>query len=256
MPLYERYLMGFYSTQTGNSMVDEKVSCVIVEDDPVAQKVLEILVQKTAYLDLKKSFDDPVEASAYLQDEKADLIFLDMEMPGISGLQLIGLLDYQPAVIIVSGKEEYALKAFEHSVCDYLLKPLNDYSRFLKAVMKARESLETRSVRAKAGAKVGPLFVKVDSLLHSIDLSAILWIEAYGDYVKINTDQKMLMVLSTLKAIESKLPRSRFVRVHRSYIVNVKRIDNIDPNNLQIRDKVIPISANHRDGLLNKINLL
>jgi DNA-binding LytR/AlgR family response regulator len=236
-------------------MVDEKISCVIVEDDPVAQKVLEVLVQKTAYLDLKKSFDDPVEASTYLQHEKADLIFLDIEMPGISGLQLIGLLDYKPSVIVVSGKEEYALKAFEHSVCDYLLKPLDDYSRFLKAVMKARESLETRSVRAKA-ARVGPLFVKVDSLLHSIDLNSILWIEAYGDYVKINTDQKMLMVLSTLKAIESKLPESRFVRVHRSYIVNVKRIDNIDPNNLQIRDKIIPISANHRDGLLNKINLL
>jgi DNA-binding LytR/AlgR family response regulator len=237
-------------------MAGEKISCVIVEDDPVAQKVLEVLVQKTAYLDLKKSFDDPVEASAYLQHEPADLIFLDVEMPGISGLELIGLLDYKPSVIIVSGKEDYALKAFEHSVCDYLLKPLDDYSRFLKAVMKVREQMETRSGRAKAAAKAAPLFVKVDSLLHNIDLSSILWIEAYGDYVKINTDQKMLMVLSTLKAIESKLPESRFVRVHRSYIVNVKRIDNIDPSNLQIRDKIIPISANHRDGLLNKINLL
>jgi len=232
------------------------MSCVIVEDDPVAQKVLEVLVQKTAYLDLKRSFDDPVGASAYLQHERVDLMFLDIEMPGINGLQLIGLLDYKPLVIIVSGKEEYALKAFEHSVCDYLLKPLDNYPRFLKAVMKACEQVEARNGRAKTPAKVGPLFVKVDSLLHSIDLNSILWVEAYGDYVKINTDQKMLMVLSTLKAIESKLPENRFVRVHRSYIVNVRRVDNIDPNNLQIRDKIIPISANHRDGLLNKINLL
>ena len=119
-------------------MGDEKTSCVIVEDDPVAQKVLEVLVQKTAYLDLKRSFDDPIEASAHLQHEKVDLIFLDIEMPGINGLQLISLLDYKPSVIIVSGKEDYALKAFEHSVCDYLLKPLDDYSRFLKAVMKSR----------------------------------------------------------------------------------------------------------------------
>lgn len=237
-------------------MGEEKISCAIVEDDPVAQKVLEVLVQKTAYLDLKKSFDDPIEASVYLQHEKVDLIFLDIEMPGISGLQLISLLDYKPSVIIVSGKEDYALKAFEHSVCDYLLKPLDDYSRFLKAVMKAREQLENRNGRMKLASKVAPLFVKVDSLLHNIDLNSILWIEAYGDYVKINTDQKMLMVLSTLKAIERKLPESRFVRVHRSYIVNVKRIDNIDPSNLQIRDRIIPISANHRDGLLNKINLL
>lgn len=237
-------------------MGEEKISCVIVEDDPVAQKVLEVLVQKTAYLDLKKSFDDPVEASAYLQHEKVDLIFLDIEMPGINGLQLISLIDYKPSVVIVSGKEEYALQAFEHSVCDYLLKPLDDYSRFLKAVMKAREQQESRNGRMKTEAKLGPLFVKVDSLLHNIDLNSILWIEAYGDYVKINTDQKMLMVLSTLKAIEGKLPDNRFVRVHRSYIVNVKRVDNIDPSNLQIRDKIIPISANHRDGLLNKINLL
>jgi len=237
-------------------MGDEKISCVIVEDDPVAQKVLEVLVQKTAYLDLKKSFDDPIEASAYLQHDRVDLIFIDIEMPGINGLQLISLLDYKPVAIVVSGKEDYALKAFEHSVCDYLLKPLDDYPRFLKAVMKGREQLESRSGRMKPAAKVGPLFVKVDSLLHNIDLNSILWIEAYGDYVKINTDQKMLMVLSTLKAIESKLPQSRFVRVHRSYIVNVKRIDNIDPSNLQIRDRIIPISANHRDGLLAKINLL
>lgn len=247
--------MGFLFTKH-SCMAGEKISCVIVEDDLVAQKVLEVLVRKTAYLDLRRCFDDPIEASTYLQNEKADLIFLDIEMPGINGLQLIDLIDYKPAVIVVSGKEDYALKAFEHNVCDYLLKPLEDYPRFLKAVMKAREYQEARHGRFKLASKVGPLFVKVDSLLHSIDLNSVLWIEAYGDYVKINTDQKMLMVLSTLKAIESKLPETRFVRVHRSYIVNVKRIENIDPSNLQIRDKIIPISANHRDGLLNKINLL
>ncbi|MEP6737988.1 MAG: LytTR family DNA-binding domain-containing protein [Chryseolinea sp.] len=236
-------------------MVEGIISCVIVEDDPVAQKVLEVLVQKTSFLLLTKTFDDPVQASMFLKDEKVELLFLDVEMPGMNGLQLLNLLDYKPYVIIVSAKEEYALKAFEFSVYDYLLKPLDDYPRFLKAVMKVKEVYDAKPAKGKA-QKAGPLFVKVDSLFHNLDLNAILWIEAYGDYIKINTDQKMLMVLSTLKSIDSKLPEDRFVRVHRSYIVNVKRIDNIDLNNLQIKDKIIPISANYREGLFARINLL
>lgn len=238
-------------------MREPGINCVVVEDDLVAQTVLEVLIKKTAFLDLKKSFDDPVVASAYLKNEKVDLIFLDMEMPGISGLQLIGLLDYKPCVIIVSDKQQYALEAFEHNVVDYLLKPVSEYSRFLKAVLKVKDILEAREkTQTVRPSKSTPLFVKVDSLLHNIDLKSILWIEAYGDYVKINTEEKMLMVLSTLKAIEGKLPDDQFVRVHRSYIVNVKRIDNIDPNNLQIGSKILPISASHREGLINKINLL
>ncbi len=242
-------------------MSGTKISCVIVEDDLVAQKVLEVLIQKTAILDLKKTFDNPIEASAYMQEEKIDLAFLDIEMPELNGLQLMSLLDPKTSVIVISGKDKYALPAFEHNVCDYLLKPLNDYSRFLKAVLKVKD---IKDARKETGAPKpteetpadSPLFVKVDSLLHNINLNHILWIEAYGDYVKINTDQKMLMVLSTLKSIESKLPENQFVRVHRSFIVNINRIDNIDPNNLQIGTKIIPVSANHRDGLIKKISLL
>jgi DNA-binding LytR/AlgR family response regulator len=234
----------------------KKLSCVIVEDDPVAQKVLEVLIHKTSVLDLKGTFENPIEATTYLKSEKVDLAFIDVEMPEISGLQLIDLLDSKIAVIIVSNRDQYAIDAFERDVCDYLLKPLNDYSRFMKAVLKAKEIRDTRHEISSGKANDNPLFVKVDSLLHNINLDTILWVEAYGDYVKINTDQKMLMVLSTLKAIESKVPEDEFVRVHRSFIVNIKRIDNIDPNNLQIGPKIIPISANFRDSLMNKISLL
>lgn len=208
-------------------------------------------------LELKNSFFNPIEASAYLTGEPVDLVFLDVEMPEISGIQLINLLDPKTLVVIVSQKEAYAFSAFEHDVCDYLLKPVNDYSRFMKAVLKVKEIIDSRAENGSPKKEEGnPLFVKVDSLLHNVKLDSILWIEAYGDYVKINTDQKMLMVLSTLKAVESKLPESQFVRVHRSFLVNVKRIDNIDPNNLQIGSKVIPISANYRDALISKISLL
>jgi DNA-binding LytR/AlgR family response regulator len=239
-------------------MAEDKIRCVIVEDDLVAQKVLEVLIQKTVFLDLQKSFTDPIEASAYLQNEKIDLIFLDIEMPSISGLQMVSLLDYKPMIIVVSDKKQYALEAFEHNVIDYLLKPLQDYTRFLKSVLKAKELNESKSKKGPSQQNLAnaPLFVKIDSLLHHIDLNAILWIEAYGDYVKIHTDEKTMMVLSTMKSIESKLPETKFVRVHRSYIVNVKRINNIDFSNLQIGTKIIPISATHRDSLINKINLL
>ena len=239
-------------------MSDDRISCIIVEDDPVAQKVLEVLVKKTALLDLKQSFDDPIVASTYLKSEHVDLIFLDIEMPGINGIQLMDLLDVRPFVIVVSENDEYAIDAFEHNVCDYLLKPLDNYARFLKAVLKVKEIKDVKRSHRESLVETDstPLFVKVDSLLHNIELKAILWIEAYGDYVKINTEEKMLMVLSTLKAIENKLPSNQFVRVHRSYIVNVKRVDNIDPSNLQIGTKIIPISSSHREGLINKINLL
>lgn len=238
-------------------MADGKISCVIVEDDLVAQKVIEVLIRKTSFLDLKQSFDDPIEASAYLKQQPVDLLFLDVEMPGINGLELLTLLDYKPSVIMVTANQQYAVEAFEYNVLDYLIKPVNDYPRFLKAVLKAKEAKESKQqVQPTQQSEPAPLFVKVDSLLHNINLNSILWIEAYGDYVKINTDQKMLMILSTLKGIESKLPENQFVRVHRSFIVNIKRIDNIDPSNLQIGTKIIPISATHRDALINKINLL
>lgn len=238
-------------------MADSKISCVVVEDDLVAQKVLEVLIQKTSFLDLKHSFDDPIKASAYLKQQPVDLLFLDVEMPGINGLELLSLLDYKPSVIMVTANQQYAVEAFEYSVLDYLIKPVNDYPRFLRAVLKAKEARELKvQAQPVSQAEPPPLFVKVDSLLHNINLNSILWIEAYGDYVKINTDQKMLMILSTLKGIESKLPENQFVRVHRSFIVNIKRIDNIDPANLQIGNKIIPISATHRDALINKINLL
>lgn len=231
-----------------------KLSCVIVEDDPVAEKVLEVLVQKTPSLQLLKSFNNPIEASDFLKKEKVDIAFLDIEMPELSGFDIIKFLNPSISIVIVSTKEQYALEAFSYQVADYLLKPLNDYTRFLKAVYRVQE-LKEKNTSVKTN-EAAPLFVKVDSLLHNLDVNNILWVEANGDYVKINTHQKMLMVLATLKSVEGKLPVNQFVKVHRSYIVNIKQVDNIDPSNLQIGSKIIPVSIHFRDDLINKINLL
>ena len=223
----------------------------------LSKNVLEELIQKTVFLNLKKIFNDSIAASRYLKAEPIDLIFLDIEMPGISELEHPGVLDYKPSVIVVTAQQHYTVQAFEHSVLDYLVKPVSDYSLFLKAVLKAKDVKELKRETPGTQKSEAPhLCVKVDSLLHHINLNSILWIEAYGDYVKIITDQKMLMILSTLKGIEGRLPENQFVLVHRSFIVNLKRIDNIDPSNLQIGTKVIPISSTHRESLINKINLL
>lgn len=234
----------------------DKIKCTIVEDDLVAQHVLETLIAKTEYLHLVKKFEDPQQAYTYLKTNPMDLLFLDIEMPGLSGLELIELLDSRAQVVLVTAQEKYAIEAFKYNVIDYLLKPVTSYARFLKSAEKAREIILKNHPVPKTDPEDSPLFVKVDSLLHNISLKSILWIEANGDYVKINTEKKMLMVLSTLKALEAKLPEHHFVRIHRSFIVNIKRIDNIDASNLQIGSKVIPISTNFRDNLISKINLL
>jgi len=228
--------------------------CLIVEDDPAAQLLLQSMIAKTSMLSLKKVTGNALEAIEYLKNEVVDLIFLDMEMPGLSGLQFLDLLTQKPYIIIVSGEQKYALDAFRYNVADYLLKPVTDYGRFMQAVLKVQSLKESQA--KKETPENSQLFVKVDSLLHSLAIESILWLEANSDYVKIHTDKKTLMVLSTMKALEEKLPPNQFVRVHRSFIVNIKHIENIDHANLQIGGKIIPISTNYRAALLEKIRIL
>ncbi|MBX2914991.1 MAG: response regulator transcription factor [Cyclobacteriaceae bacterium] len=228
--------------------------CIIVEDDAAAQLLLQTMIEKTSFLVLKKIASNALEAIEYLKTETVDLIFLDMEMPGLSGLQFLDVLTQKPSIIIVSGEQKYALDAFRYSVADYLLKPVTDYGRFMQAVLKVQGLKETQA--KKETPENSQLFVKVDSLLQSLAIESILWLEANSDYVKIHTDKKTMMVLSTMKALEEKLPPDQFVRVHRSFIVNIKHIENIDQANLQIGSKIIPISSNYRASLLEKIRIL
>ncbi|MBN8578026.1 MAG: response regulator transcription factor [Cytophagales bacterium] len=228
--------------------------CIIVEDDPAAQLLLRSMIEKTPMLTLKKVAGDALEAIEYLKTETVDLIFLDMEMPGLTGLQFIDLLTHKPYIIVVSGEQKYALDAFRYNVADYLLKPIADYGRFMQAILKV-QNLQAGNQK-KTTSENSQLFVKVDSMLQSLAVESILWLEASSDYVKIHTDSKTLMVLSTMKALEEKLPQDVFVRVHRSFIVNIKHIQNIDAANLQIGSKIIPVSPNYRAALMEKIRIL
>ena len=229
------------------------MKCVIIDDDPIAAAVIEGLVIKTPFLELSRTFNDPLEAINYFNEASAaDLVFLDIEMPKLSGLDLVKVLPGQQKVIITSSKKDYALAAFDFNVVDYLLKPVTDYPRFLKAVNKAKETTSP----ANETVTPGNVFVKVDSLLVNLDLGEILYVEAFGDYVKIHTPAKVYVVYSTLKAVESKLPREMFQRVHRSYLVGLKHVSNIDQGNLQVKNKIIPISGSYKEALINRLNVL
>lgn len=231
------------------------LSCAIVEDETISRLMIENLAQKTGFLSVSQSFASSTEALQWLNQNNVDLIFLDVEMPEISGIQLLQALEYKPAVIIISSNPKYAIDAFQFSVVDYLLKPVNDYGRFLQAVTKIASRVKNQAPGTEEVSE-HYLFVRIDSILHKIAIEDILWIEAFGDYIKIQTKDRLQTTYGTLKKIEERLPAAKFVRVHRSFIVNLEKITNIDSTNLIIGKKIIPISETHKAQLLAKIKIL
>ena len=231
----------------------DKISCVLVEDDILSLTIVERLVERTGLLEIKGKFDSPEEALRWLVNNEIDLLFLDVEMPGITGLEIIRSLSYKPDVIIISARSDYAAEAYDLSVIDYLVKPIKDYPRFLSAVNKVIVKRRMHIGRHQADER---LFVKIDSLLLQIDFGAILWVEGFGDYIKIHTPDKTHTIYATLKKLGDKLDKKKFVRVHRSYIVNISKITNIDPHNLEINKKIIPIGETYKEELLSKISVL
>ena len=224
---------------------------IVVDDEELSRNVLENFIGKTQNLEILTSCADGIEASNYLSRNVVDLIFLDIEMPEMSGIDLIKSLNKPPMVILVTSKKEHALEAFEFNVVDYVLKPF-DYARFLRAVNKARE---LHSVNAET-SEDSDVFVKVDSRLVKIKSSDIYWIEALGDYIVINTEESKYIVHNTMKGIESKLSSDRFLRVHRSYIVRLDKIETLDESVIVIKQKIIPIGGTYKSRLMNRLNMV
>ena len=233
------------------------LQCLIVDDDKMSLRILQSLVEKTDFLQLVGTYDNSIAAANALMEKEVDILFLDVEMPDMTGLQLIETLNHKPQIIITTTKEQYAMNAFEHDAVDFLLKPIENYSRFLKAVGKAKANMKPKATPPLSGKTSGDtIFIKVDSLLVNFDLKEALYIEAFGDYVKIHTEKKTYVVHAKLRTMEETLPDKDFVRVHRSYIVRIDKIKNIDTANLQVGNKIIPISNSYRQQLFDKINTL
>ena len=233
------------------------MNCIIVDDDKLSCKLLEGYVNKYASLNLVGVFNDPVTARNEIAKQKeVDLILLDVKMPEMDGFDLIGSLDHPPNIIIVSGGGEFALRAFDFNVVDFLLKPVS-YSRFCKAIDKV-----VRYFAHKESSKSGDeeIFIKKGSSLVKLKLREIVFVEALENYVTLNTNTDKFTIHFTMKAIESQLPSGVFIRVHRSFIINKSMIQAIKESSLDIMVghtvKNIPVGKSFRDSLLNDINVM
>lgn len=222
---------------------------MIIDDDPFSAKVLEKFVQNTDFLELVGVCNSSLEASKLLRSNPVDLLLLDVEMPEMSGLDLLSTLNKEAMVIMASASREYAVEAFEQNVIDYLVKPVA-YPRFLIAAQRALDKVKQQSQNSSTDFT----FVKVEQKLVKIPFGEIFYIEALGDYVHIVADNKKTIVYATMKSIESKFPANKFIRVHRSFIVNLDKIGSIEDNNIIIGDKYIPIGATYLKGVLQMLN--
>jgi DNA-binding LytR/AlgR family response regulator len=234
------------------------MNCIIVDDDMLSRKVIEGFVRKSSVLNLIGVFSDSISARNELMNRNdIDLIFLDIEMPEMNGFDFINSLDNPPNIILVSSGEQYALKAFDLNVVDYLLKPVL-YARFCKAVDKAIKYFS----RKEGGSNFGDeeIFIKKGSALVKLRLKEIIFIEALENYVTLNTKDEKFTIHFTMKAIENQLPSGVFVRVHRSFIINKNMIQTIKENSLDLivgdTIKNIPVGKSYRDMLLNDINVM
>lgn len=233
-----------------------KMRCIIVDDEPMARKSLQRLCEKLDTIDIIATFENAENALQFLEIEIIDLLFLDVEMPGLSGIELLEQLPVMPIVILTTTKTEYAFEAYQHQVCDYLKKPIA-FPRLQQAIIKAFDiHQKNTSISTPIANNNDDIFVKTEGRFVRIKFEEILYIESIGDYLRIKTLKSSYMVHSTIKAIEEKLPPDKFIKVHRAYIVSLSKIVDIEDNTIVVGDKVIPVSRAHRPILKNKINML
>lgn len=229
-----------------------KLSCAIIDDEPLAVELMESYVRKTPFLELQGSFGSGVAAFGMLRDHPVDLLFCDIQMPGLNGVEFSRMLPADTRVIFTTAFSRYAVEGFRVNAVDYLLKPIS-YADFLAAAQKALEWFE---LKRRAGAPADDLrsiFVKTEYRLRQIELERILYIEGLKDYVKIHVEDEPHPVLSlmSLKSLEEQLPADRFIRVHRSYIVQPAKIRTIERNSIVFGRERIPISENYRQAFFD-----
>jgi len=226
------------------------ITCIITDDEPFARKGLQGYVEKIGFLDLKGVCEDALQLSDMLQKQPADLLFLDIQMPHITGVEFIRALPHPPKVIFTTAFEQYALQGFELDVIDYLLKPIS-YDRFLKAAWKARDYF---ALREKKGDATTPyMFAKSNGKLEKINFDEILFIEAMENYAAIHIENRKIIIHTTFKALLEKLPANRFIQTHKSYIVAIDRVESIDGNTIHIQKHRVPISKYMREAVLGQI---
>lgn len=222
------------------------LKCIIVEDSTIQRAVISKLVNTSKNLTCIGEFSNALEANNFLINHVVDLIFLDVEMPIISGFDLLDGLKKKPQIIFVTGKSDYAMKAFDYDATDYLQKPINQ-ERFEIAIAKSLIKLNNQNFNSQENGHF--IFVKSNLKTHKLSIDSIKWIEALGDYIKVVTDEQHYIVLKTMKAFESELPSNQFLRVHKSYIINIKRVKKYTAKFAEVDKNMIPLSRTIKQKL-------
>ena len=225
-----------------------KLKCIITDDEPIARKGLQSYVERINFLELVGVCEDAIQLNNQLKSQQADLLFLDIEMPYMTGIELLNSLSNPPKVIITSAYAEYAIKGYDLEVSDYLLKPIS-FDRFLKAVNKVYDQL----ISSQTPVVQDYLFVKTSLKLEKIRFNDMRFIEGVENYVAIYTSDGKIITHTTLRTILQKLPPERFVQVHKSYLVNIDKIDSIEGNLLGIGKNKIPLSRTYKEAALEII---
>ena len=237
------------------------MNCIIIDDEATARLILEQLCEQVEDLDVIESFPNAMQAIKFLNKNDIDLIFLDIHMPDFTGFDFIQTLKNPPKIILTTSDKNFALEAFEYDcIVDYVVKPIT-LSRFTKSINKAKTKptsakKTTTNKESENTNSETDLYVNIDRRLIKINFTSISVIEAKGDYILIKTDSKNYTVHSTLKKIQEKLPDHLFLKVHRSYIINTKKIIDIEDNSVLIAKDVIPVSRSKRPELMRRLNLL
>ncbi|MGB6269070.1 MAG: LytTR family DNA-binding domain-containing protein [Olleya sp.] len=237
------------------------MNCIIIDDEATARMIIDQLCSNVPSLNVLEEFPNAMQAIKYLNQNEVDLIFLDIHMPDFTGFDFIQTLKNPPKIILTTSDPNFAIQAFEYDcIVDYLVKPITQ-ERFEKAIAKAEAKQEEPSKPASKSKNVetasgNDLYVNIDRRLIKIDIPSIYLVEAKGDYIQVKTEDKNYTVHSTLKKIADKLPDSLFLKVHRSYIINVKKIVDIEDNSVLIKKDVIPVSRSNRPELMKRLNLL
>ena len=231
-----------------------KINCIAIEDEPLALKKIKEFIEQVDFLNLMEGFNNAVDAIGFLKTNSVGLIFLDIRMKKLSGIQFLESLQIKPKVIITSAYDEYALKGYELDVADYLLKPFT-FERFLKSVDKVYNQINS----IESGYSNDYIFVKTEYRIEKVEIKDILYIQGMKDYLQIHTTDRKIMTLQTFKNLLEILPQIDFQRVHNSYIVSISKIDNIERNRIRIGKELIPISDSYKDkfyGILKDRKIL
>lgn len=237
------------------------MNCIAIDDEPRALDVLKNYASKVPFINLQETFTNPLKALEYLQKNKVDLIFLDIEMPNLSGLDFLRVLEVQPMVIFTTAYSEFAVDSFEFNVLDYLLKPI-DFKRFIKSVNKALKQYNLQHIEApvsttsKNDCKNSEPYVLIKSgtKIHKILKDEILYVQSDSNYVYFFTEAERVISVFTMKDVLELLSDNNFIRVHKSYIINLSQIDLIEKHQVTIRQNKIPIGYSYREHFFSKIN--